>query len=457
MRTRNLELRRRLGMTLYGKPLTRRPRIGIYPGQFDPIHYGHLSAAHITRIRKNLDQVLFVTCNESPNDKPDTLPAEARHAMVVAATAANPFFQASRIDLRRKGTSYMINTVEGVIEEYGEDADLFAMISSEYLNPDHKHTLSKWIGAKELFAIKQLTFSVFPRDMVELEQIKEWAKLIPQARIEILDVPSLPLSSTMIRQWVLQGRSIWYTTPWNVQQMIYKNGYYRKPGQDAYKHESPPLSQVRRVGIYPGAFDPITYGDLLKAEWARQEHNLDRVAFVTSASPPNNRNISASAENRHDMVVAATADNPYFDAWRTDIESGRVSYTLQTVEEAKRRFGKDVELYVLLRADYLNPSHPYALTKWMGAQQLFKMCKFIAFPRDWTQIEKAQQWAKCIPNATIEVVYAPSLPVESDFVRELVGQGHSTMYCTPWDVQQLITKSGSYGADEVKVKRRRSI
>jgi nicotinate-nucleotide adenylyltransferase len=290
--------------------------------------------------------------------------------------------------------------------------------------------------------------------MVELEQIKEWAKLIPQARIEILDVPSLPLSSTMIRQWVSQGRSIWYTTPWNVQQMIYKNGYYLKPGQATYKHEAPPLAEVRRVGIYPGAFDPITYGDLLKAEWARQELDLDRIDFVASGQLPNKRTVHASAENRGDWVVAATADNPYFNAWRTDVESGRVSYTLQTVEDAQRRYGKDVELFVLIRAEYLNPSHPLTLSKWMGAEQLFKMCRFIAFPRDWTQIEKAQQWAKRIPNANIDVVYAPSIPIESNFVRELVGQGHSTMYCTPWDVQQLITKSGDYGAD--KVTRRRS-
>ena len=70
-------------------------------------------------------------------------------------------------------------------------------------------------------------------------------------------------------------------------------------------------------------------------KWARCEHNLDRVVFVTSATPPNNRTIKTSAEDRHDMVVAATAENPYFDAWRSDIDSGKVSYTLQTVQEAR--------------------------------------------------------------------------------------------------------------------------
>lgn len=441
-------LRRHLGITLYGKPLRRKPRFGIYGGQFDPIHYGHLLCANWTRMTEKLDKVLFVTCGESPNNKPDSLSANDRHDMVVAATANNPFFEASRSDIRQNGTSYMINTVQGVIEEYGEDVDLFVMISSEYLNPDHKYFLPKWIGADQLFAIPQVRFLVFPREGVTVKQIEAWAKLIPQARIKALHAPSPPLSSTMIRQWVAQGRSIWYSTPWNVQQIIYKKGHYMKPGQAPYKHEAPPVSELKRVGIYPGAFDPINYGDLLRGEWARCEHNLDRVVFVTSASPPNNRKITDTAEDRHDMVVAATAENPYFDAWRNDIDSGKVSYTLQTVQEARRRYGKDVELFVLLRSDYLDPKHPFCLSKWMGAQELFKECKFIAFPNDWNQVEQTKQWAKRIPNANIEVVYAPSQPVSGDDIRGLVASGGSTLYCLPWDVQQLIAKKGLYGADQ---------
>lgn len=441
-------LRRHLGMTLYGKPLTRRPRFGIYGGQFDPIHYGHLLCAQWTRWTERLDKVLFVTCGESPNDKPDSLKADDRHDMVVAATANNPFFEASRSDIRQKGTSYMINTVQGVIEEYGEDVDLFAMISSEYLNPAHKYWLPKWVGFDQLIAIKQLSFLVFPREGVTVEQIEQWAKMVPQARIKPLFAPSPPLSSTMIREWVRKNRSIWYTMPWNVQQMIYKKGHYMLPGQEPYEHDAPPITQLKRVGIYPGTFDPIHYGDLLRGEWARQEHHLDRVVFVTSASPPNNRQITDTAEDRHDMVVAATAENPYFDAWRTEVESGKVSYTLQTIEEARRRYGKDVELFVLLRSEYLDPAHPYCLSKWMGAQELFKQCKFIAFPTDWTDVELTKQRARAIPNANIEVVYAPSQPVSSEDIRQLVADGNPTLYALPWDVQQIIGKKGLYRRDE---------
>jgi len=447
------DLRRHLGMTLYGKPLTRRPRFGIYGGQFDPIHYGHLLCAQWTRWTENLDKILFVTCGESPNGKEDSLPANDRHDMVVAATANNPFFEASRSDIRQKGTSYMINTVEGVIEEYGDDIDLFVMISSEYLNPDHKYFLPKWVGADQLFAIPNLEWLVFPRDGIDVAQIRQWAKLVPQARIKPLFAPSPPLSSSMIREWVRNGRSIWYSTPWDVQQIIAKKGHYLKPGQTPYKHEAVPLSLVKRVGLFPGLFDPIGYGDLLRGEWARTVKELDRVVYVTSADPPNKRQMKDTAEDRHDFVVAATAGNPFFDAWRTDVDSGKVTYTLQTVQEARRRFGDSVELFVIIGSEYLDPKHPFTLSKWMGAQELFKLCKFIAIPKGWTDVEQTKVWAKQVPNAEIDVVYAPSVPVSSEDIRNLVAEGNPTLYCTPWDVQQLINKKGAYGSDVAHAKR----
>lgn len=448
-------LRRHLGMTLYGSPLRRRPRFGVYSGQFDCIHYGHLLCAQWTRWEEKLDKVLLVTCGESPNGKEDSLPANDRHDMVVAATSGNPFLEASRSDIRQRGTSYMLNTVEGVMEEYGEDIDLSIMISSEYLNPDYEHFLGNWIGARQLFAIEQAHFAVFPREGVSLRQIEQWAKLIPEARIKPIFAPSPPLSSSMIRKWVEMGRSIWYTTPWKVQQLIYKNGHYLKPGQAPYRHNAPPISECRRIGIYPGQFDPIHYGDLLRGEWARQEHGLDRVIYVTSASPPNRRNIITSAEDRHEMVVDATAENPYFLAWRNEVDRGKVSYTLQTVQEARRRFGKEVELFILLRSEYLDPRNKFYLPKWMGADELFRSCQFIAFPNDWLEVEQAKTWAKRIPNAKIEVVYAPTQPISGEEIRRLVSEGRSTMYCTPNDVQQLILKKGLYGSDRASARKRR--
>ncbi|HEY9774529.1 MAG TPA: nicotinate-nicotinamide nucleotide adenylyltransferase [Planktothrix sp.] len=454
MAKKNDSLREHLGRTLYGRPLQRRPRIAIYQGSFE-IHYGHLLCAQWVRFTKNIDKVLFCTVGKSPN-KQYSLPAEDRHELVVAATAANPFFEASRIDIDQKGVSFMNDTVQEVLRRYGTDIDLSVLISSEYMNPDFEYFLPRWTGAKEMFAVKNLTFLVFPRDGITVEQIEKWAGLIPEARIEALHAPSPPLSSSMIRQWVSQGRSIWYTTPWCVQQLMNKKRHFLPPGQEPYKHEPVPLSEVKEIGIYPGAFDPIHYGDLLRAEWARQEHKLDRVIFVPSATPPNNQKVFASAEDRFEMAVAATADNPFFDVWRTEIESGKaVSYTLPTVMEARRKFGENVGLSVLLASKYLDPKNPHHLSTWMGAEELFKLCKFIVFPRDWSEIEQVNRWAKRVPNASIEVVYAPKQPLDSEDLRDMVAKGFPLQYTTPFDVQQTIYKKGLYGAEAANVARKK--
>jgi nicotinic acid mononucleotide adenylyltransferase len=114
-----------------------------------------------------------------------------------------------------------------------------------------------------------------------------------------------------------------------------------------------------------------------------------------------------------------------------------------------------VELFVIIGSEYLDPKHPYTLTKWMGAEELFKMVKFIAIPRGWTDIEKAKTWAKRVPNADVEVIYAPSVPVSSEDIRNLVKEGNPTLYCTPFDVAQLIAKKGLYGSDKPEAHKKR--
>jgi nicotinate-nucleotide adenylyltransferase len=183
-----------------------RLKIGLYDGTFSPIHYGHLICAERTRQVKGLDLVLFLTCGNPPN-KSGVLDAETRHEMVVATVSDNPHFEASRISINQRGIGYTLNAVEKVQEKYG-DAELFYLTSSEYLDPDHKWWMGKWSGGKELF--KLVTILVFPRDKHEMGKLEEWAKLIPEARIECIEVASPELSSTMIRESVAKGRSIWY-------------------------------------------------------------------------------------------------------------------------------------------------------------------------------------------------------------------------------------------------------
>lgn len=422
--------------------IRRKKRIGIFGGTFSPIHYGHLICAEKTRQDFDLDSVEFVVSANPPNKPFGVLDAEDRFDMVVAATEDNPYFNASRIDMDHGGSGYSLLTVEAMRAQWEGKADLFYLSSAEYLDPDHKYWLPKWVGGKELF--KLCTFLIFPRDKKDVEQAKAWAKLIPEARIEVLDAPSPPLSSTLIRDLTVAGKSIWYTTPWPVQQLIFKKGHFRTPESPIAAHKPVPPEQIKRIAIYGGQFDPIHYGNLLFAEWVRQEYGHDRVLFVPSGDPPNNPGLQHSAEARYRMVVASTAENPFFDASRLDIGRRTKSYALLTAEDVRRKYGQDVELDLLLNSEYLEPSHEHYLPRWMGAEALMKMVRFIVHPKDDHTVEQVEALAKAIPDARIEVVCAPTLPVTSTEIRTLVSEGKSVRYMTPVVAQHTIAKTGLY-------------
>jgi nicotinate-nucleotide adenylyltransferase len=198
------------------------------------------------------------------------------------------------------------------------------------------------------------------------------------------------------------------------------------------------------MAIYESQFDPIHYGNLLFAEWVRQEYGHDRVLFVPSASPPNNRAVKASAEARHRMVVAATAENPFFDSSRIALDRNTVSYALLSVEDVHRQYGAHVELDLIISSKFLSPSNQWYLPTWMGAEELFKKVRFLVFPEDMADVEQIRALAKKIPEAKIEVVSAPTLPVTSQEISEHVRTGRSIRYMTPWVVQQTITKQDLY-------------
>jgi nicotinate-nucleotide adenylyltransferase len=195
------------------------PRIGIYGGKFDPPHVGHMLCAEMTREAFHLDKVLFVTSGNPPHKKTGVLDADIRHEMVRAAVAPNCYFEACDIELRRQGPSYFLDTLRQLRTLYGPDAELFTLMSSEYLDPDHAWHLSKWHGAQEIF--RESVLLIFAGRGQTIEQAMEWGKLLPEARIEFLHFcPAPPVSSTMIRDLVSKGQSIWYMVLPEVWQII---------------------------------------------------------------------------------------------------------------------------------------------------------------------------------------------------------------------------------------------
>ncbi|MCJ7822177.1 MAG: nicotinate-nucleotide adenylyltransferase, partial [Armatimonadetes bacterium] len=108
--------------------------VGIMGGTFDPIHLGHLAAAEEARHRFKLDRVLFIP-NGRPPHKPDYVPspAERRYDMVVLATASNPAFEASRIEIDRPGLSYSIDTLRELRDRFGPNAAFYFIAGADAL------------------------------------------------------------------------------------------------------------------------------------------------------------------------------------------------------------------------------------------------------------------------------------------------------------------------------------
>jgi len=192
---------------------TRRPRIGIMGGTFDPIHHGHLVAASEVQVRLDLDEVIFVPTG-APAEKPEVSPAEHRYLMTVIATASNPVFRVSRVDIDRPGTTYTVDTLDDIRAEF-PDAELFFITGADALA-----AFLSWKDAESLTS--RAHFVGVSRPGHELSVAG-----LPSDGVTVMEVPALAISSTDCRARVHNGHSVWYLVPDGVVQYIAKHRLYR--------------------------------------------------------------------------------------------------------------------------------------------------------------------------------------------------------------------------------------
>src|SRR5258708_30823117 len=109
-------------------------RLGVMGGTFDLIHHGHLVAASEVAHYFDLDEVIFVPTGR-PWQKGDlrVSPAEDRYLMTVIATASNPRFSVSRVDIDRPGETYTIDTLRDLRAQRGPDAKVFFITGADKL------------------------------------------------------------------------------------------------------------------------------------------------------------------------------------------------------------------------------------------------------------------------------------------------------------------------------------
>jgi nicotinate-nucleotide adenylyltransferase len=194
-------------------------RIGLMGGTFDPIHHGHLVAAEEARWQFDLDTVLFVPTGQ-PWQKPvGVSPAEDRYRMTVIATASNPAFEVSRVEIDHPGPTYTVDTLRRLRAELGEDARLFFITGADAV----LHILT-WTDREEVLALAE--FIAATRPGYDLERLTERLPLARE-RLHPMEIPMLAISSTEIRARVARGAPIQYLVPDGVVEYVVERGLYR--------------------------------------------------------------------------------------------------------------------------------------------------------------------------------------------------------------------------------------
>ena len=195
----------------------RRRRVGIMGGTFDPIHHGHLVAASEVQGVFGLDEVIFVPTG-APWQKADRAVSapEHRYLMTVIATAANPRFTVSRVDIERGGPTYTIDTLRDIKAAQPDD-ELFFITGADALTE-----IFTWRDAGRLFELAQFIGCTRPGYTMDTDLFDQ----IPAERVTMLEIPALAISSTDCRDRHRRGEPIWYLVPDGVVQYIGKHGLY---------------------------------------------------------------------------------------------------------------------------------------------------------------------------------------------------------------------------------------
>ena len=200
-----------------------RRRLGVMGGTFDPVHNGHLVAASEVADLFGLDEVVFVPTGQPwQKSRRVVSAAEDRYLMTVIATAANPRFSVSRVDIDRAGPTYTSDTLRD-LKTLHPDSDLFFITGADALA-----SILSWQDVDELFTLARFVGVSRPGYELSAEHIFNAFDQLPDDALTLVEVPALAISSSDCRARAARSRPIWYLVPDGVVQYVAKRGLYRE-------------------------------------------------------------------------------------------------------------------------------------------------------------------------------------------------------------------------------------
>ncbi|MEY4367835.1 MAG: hypothetical protein RLZ28_1250 [Actinomycetota bacterium] len=192
--------------------MTRR-RLGVMGGTFDPIHNGHLVAASEVAAALSLDEVVFVPTGR-PWQKDVVSAPEHRYLMTVIATASNPRFKVSRVDIDRDGPTYTVDTLREIARD-NPDADIVFISGADAIAQ-----ILAWKDVDQMWSLAHFVAVSRPGHVLNIPEA-------PAGAISTLEIPALSISSTDCRNRVASGKPVWYLVPDGVVQYVAKHELYR--------------------------------------------------------------------------------------------------------------------------------------------------------------------------------------------------------------------------------------
>jgi len=184
---------------------------------------------------------------------------------------------------------------------------------------------------------------------------------------------------------------------------------------------------LKKIAIYGGTFDPVHHAHLILAREAIETLDLDKVILVPAAiSPLKKAAPVASGEVRLEMLQAAIKREPKFEVDDCELLRPPPSYTIDTVEEIRRR-ECDVSIYWLIGEDNIEQ-----LPRWHRFAELERMVRFVVLDRTGKP-----------PSHTYQLIHRP-IDISATEIRRRVAQNESIRYLVPESVEEIIQREKLY-------------
>ena len=199
-------------------------RYGMMGGTFNPIHLAHLYIAYEAKEELNLDKIIFMVAGNPPHTKESKIiDSKYRYTMVQKAIEGYEGFEISDYEIKKNGYSYTYETLQ-YLKKQDDNVEVFFIAGADSLM-----AIEKWRNTD--LVLNNCTFVAFNRGEYNksiLEEQKYKLEKKYDAKIVILNVTDIDISSSMIRERIANGKRVDFFLPEEVKKYISENKLYRR-------------------------------------------------------------------------------------------------------------------------------------------------------------------------------------------------------------------------------------